>query len=64
MMPQHDSYIETHLGAIMYRKPLALNDIIIDLDPKAIKAFNCDYPVEKVHGCAHQFFCKYDSRGR
>ena len=35
MMPPHDTYIETHLGggAIMQRKPPALRNIAIDLDP-------------------------------
>ena len=66
MMPPHDTYIETHLGggAIMRRKPPALNNIAIDIDLKALNAFSCDYPVEKVHGCAHQFLSKYDFRGR
>jgi hypothetical protein len=66
MMPPHDTYIETHLGggAIMLRKPPALRNIAIDLDLKALKAFNCDYPVEKVHGCAHQFLSNYNFRGR
>ncbi|KPA14687.1 phage DNA methylase, partial [Candidatus Magnetomorum sp. HK-1] len=66
MMPPHDTYIETHLGggAIMRRKPPALNNIAIDLDLKALNAFSCDYPVEKVHDCAHQFLNKYDFRGR
>jgi len=66
MMPPHDTYIETHLGggAIMSRKPPALKNIAIDLDLKALKAFNCVYPVEKVHGCAHEFLRKYDFHGR
>jgi hypothetical protein len=66
MMPPHDTYIETHLGggAIMRRKPPALKNIAIDLDLKALEDFSCDYPVEKVHGCAHQFLRKYDFRGR
>jgi hypothetical protein len=66
MMPPHDTYIETHLGggAIMKRKPAALKNIGIDLDLKAIQSFECGYPVEKVHGCAHQFLSKYNFRGR
>jgi site-specific DNA-adenine methylase len=66
MMPPHDTYIETHLGggAIMRRKPPALRNIAIDLDPKPLAAFDCDYPVEKVHGCAHRFLSTYDYRGR
>lgn len=66
MMPPHDTYIETHLGggAIMRRKPPALRNIAIDLDLKPLAAFECDYPVEKVHGCAHQFLSGYDYCGR
>ena len=66
LMPPHDTYIETHLGggAIMRRKPPALRNIAIDLDPKALAAFDGDYPVEKVQGCAHRFLATYDYRGR
>jgi DNA adenine methylase len=66
IMPPHDTYIETHLGggAIMQRKPAALHNIAIDLDPEALRAFKCDYPIEKVHGCAHEFVSKYNFRGR
>jgi len=66
LMPPHDTYIETHLGggAIMRRKPPALHNIAIDLDQKTLAAFDCDYPVEKVHGCAHRFLSTYDYRGR
>lgn len=66
MMPPHDTYIETHLGggAIMRRKPPALHSIAIDIDPKPLAVFECDYPVEKIHGCAHQFLSGYAYRGR
>jgi len=66
MMPPHDTYIETHLGggAIMRRKPPALCNIAIDLDPEALNAFECDYPVEKVHGCAHEFLFAHTFSGR
>ena len=66
MMPPHDTYIETHLGggAIMQRKSAALHNIAIDLDPEALGAFKCQYPVEKVHGCAHEFLSKYNFQGR
>lgn len=66
MMPPHDTYIETHLGggAIMRRKPAALHNIAIDLDSEALSAFECDYPVEKVHGCAHKFLSMYTFTGR
>ena len=66
MMPPHDTYIETHLGggAIMRRKPAALRNIAIDLDLEALRSFECDYSVEKVHVCAHEYLSKYDFHGR
>ena len=66
MMPPHDCYIETHLGggAIMKRKPPALNNIGIDLDPQPLTDFACDYPVQLVNECAHHFLQSYDYRGR
>jgi site-specific DNA-adenine methylase len=66
VMPPHDTYIETHLGggAIMKRKPPALSNIGIDLNPRALARFQCDYPVQKVHGCAHRFLAEYAYRGR
>lgn len=65
MMPPHDTYIESHLGggAIMKRKPPALHNIGIDLDSRAIADFDCDYPVRRVNGCAHQFLAEYEYRG-
>jgi len=66
LMPPHDTYIETHLGggAIMKRKPPALRNIGIDLDQCALEKFQCAYPVERVHGCAHRFLADYNYRGR
>lgn len=66
LMPPHDTYIETHLGggAIMRRKPPALRNIAIDLDPGPLARFECGYPVEKVDGCAHVFLRKFDFHGR
>ena len=66
LMPPHDIYIETHLGggAIMRRKPPARHNIGIDLNARAIERFQCDYPVEKVHGCAHRFLVEYPFTGR
>jgi DNA adenine methylase len=66
LMPPHDTYIETHLGggAIMKRKPPALRNIGIDLNARALARFQCPYPVEKIHGCAHRFLAKYDYQGR
>ena len=65
LMPPHDTYIETHLGggAIMKRKPPALNNIGIDIDPRPLADFDCGYPVQRVNRCAHQFLAKYDYRG-
>jgi len=66
LMPPHDTYIETHLGggAIMQRKPASLHNIAIDLDSRALADFECDYPVEKVHGCAHSYLSNYPFQGR
>ena len=65
MMPPHDTYIETHLGggAIMKRKPSALNNIGVDLDGQAITDLSCDYSVQLVNECAHHFLKHYDYRG-
>ncbi len=65
LMPPHDTYIETHLGggAIMQRKPPTRKNIGIDIDPHAITHFQCDYPVQLVHGCAHQFLRDYTFTG-
>lgn len=61
MMPPHNTYIETHLGggAIMKRKPPALENIGIDIDPRALSRFECGYPVRLVNGCAHEFLRHY-----
>lgn len=66
MMPPHDTYIETHLGggAIMKRKPPARHNIGIDRHPRALGTFECHYPVELIHGCAHQFLAEYAFAGR
>jgi site-specific DNA-adenine methylase len=65
MMPPHDTYIETHLGggAIMKRKPPALNNIGIDRDPETLTGFDCDYPVDLVNCCAHHFLTQYTFSG-
>lgn len=65
LMPPHDTYIETHLGggAIMKRKPPALNNIGIDINPRSLADFDCGYPVQRVNRCAHQFLAEYDYRG-
>ena len=65
MMPPHETYIESHLGggAIMKRKPPALRNIGIDLDPRTISRFECSYPVELINGCAQRFLADYNYRG-
>ena len=65
MMPPHSTYIETHLGggAVMKRKPPALCNVGIDRDAGALEQFECDYPVELVHGCAHRFIAQYEFQG-
>jgi hypothetical protein len=52
LMPPHDTYIETHLGggAIMQRKPPALRSIGIERNARVLERFQCDYPVERIHG--------------
>lgn len=66
LMPPHDTYIESHLGggALMKRKPPALRNIGVDLNERALERFQCDYPVELVHGCAHRFLADFDYRGQ
>ncbi len=66
MMPPHDTYIETHLGggAIMKRKPPAQHNVGIDIDARALAGFECEYPVQRVHGCAHRFLAEHEYRGR
>ncbi len=66
MMPPHETYIETHVGggAVMKRKPPALNNIAIDLDEQVLNDFTCDYEFESVHACAHQFLSSYPFNGR
>ena len=66
LMPPHETYIETHLGggAIMKRKPPALRNIGIDLDERALRRFECGYPLERVLGCAHRFLGSFDYQGR
>lgn len=65
MMPPHVAYIETHLGggAIMERKPPALENIGIDIDPQPLSRFACNYPVRLVNGCALEFLKDYDFKG-
>jgi hypothetical protein len=65
MMPPHDTYIETHLGGgtVMKKKPPAVNNIGIDIDPEPLSNFDCAYPVHLVNGCAYDFLTRYDYTG-
>lgn len=64
MMP-HATCIETHLGggALMRRKPPALRNVGIDRDARALARFECEYPVELVHGRVPRFVAGYAVRG-
>jgi DNA adenine methylase len=66
LMPPHEIYIESHLGggAIMKRKLPALRNIGVERNQRVLDRFQCDYPVELVHGCAHRFLADFDYRGR
>jgi len=65
IMPPHNTYIETHLGggAVMKKKPPTENNIGIDLDSNALSTFECEYPVQLIHGCAHRFLRDYPYTG-
>ena len=65
LMPPHSVYQEIHLGqgVIMKRKPPAQRNIGIDLDARAIERFSCDYPVELVHGCCHEYVSQFPYDG-
>ena len=64
LMPPHSVYIESHLGggALMKRKPASLRSIGIDLDERALAAFEGE-DVELVHGCAHGFLSSFEFLG-
>ena len=64
--PPHDVYIEPFLGggAILKRKLPAQRNIGIDLDPRAIDGFTCNYPVELHRGCGLRFLEAFPFQGR
>lgn len=66
IMPPHETYIETHLGggAIMMRKQPAQKNIGIELNSKAIASFKCNYPVELLNTCSHEFLKNYSFTGK
>ena len=47
----------------MKRKPPALHNIAIDRDLQALAQFECDYAVQRINGCAHQFLADYEYQG-
>ena len=48
----------------MKRKPAALRNIGIDRDARALDAFECDYPVELVHGCGpNRYLAEFEFQG-
>ena len=65
LQPPHSLYVESHLGggALMKRKAPAARSIGIDRDQRALSGFECDYPVELVHGCALEFLAGFPFRG-
>ncbi|HIH5151792.1 MAG: DNA adenine methylase [Hafnia sp.] len=48
-MPPHDTYIETHLGsgAVMLRKPPAMQNVGLDIDTEALKGFKDKYQMRE-----------------
>ena len=65
LMPPHATFIESHLGngSILKRKPPALRNIGIDTDGRAIEQFHCEYPVELIHGCCHDYLATFPYDG-
>ena len=43
--------------------PAAFHNIGIDLDAQTLDAFECDYPVELVHGCANRYLAEFEFQG-
>lgn len=68
LMPPHDTYIETHLGAgaVLRTKEPALRNIGIDLDPQAIRYWiELDLPgTEIIESDALEFLCNFSFTGR
>ncbi|MEY6433677.1 hypothetical protein ABC977_14830 [Thioalkalicoccus limnaeus] len=48
----------------MRREPAAVRNIGIDRHALALEGFRCDYPVERIHGCAHRLLAEYSFSGR
>ena len=65
LMQAYSVYIESHLGggAIMKRKPPSQRNFGIYVDGAAIEQFRCDYAVELVHGCCHDYLLEFEFDG-
>ncbi len=71
LMPPHETYIESHLGSgtIMARKPPALKNIGIDIDPDALAFARSEHLAGYIgdlvlhQGCAHEFLSSYPFQG-
>ena len=48
----------------MQRKPPAMLNIGLELDPRALADFSCACPVQLIHGCCHAFLKSYPFEGR
>lgn len=57
-MPPHDTYIETHLGsgAVMLRKPPAMQNVGLDIDTEALKGFKDKYQMREQEDL-YQLWC-------
>ena len=40
-----------------------MRNIGIDCDARRVEEFECDYRVERIHGCAHQFLAEHPFEG-
>ncbi len=65
LMPPHGVHVESRPGggALMKRKPPAERSIGIDRDVRVLEALARAYPVERVHGRAHEFLSCFPFRG-
>ena len=51
-------------GTRLSKKCNRADCLALTLNPRALAAFECDYPVKKVNDCAHRFLAEYDYGGR
>lgn len=57
-MPPHDTYIETHLGsgAVMLRKPPAMQNVGLDIDSETLRGFKDKYQMREQEDL-YQLWC-------